>query len=294
MLQIRKMHLEELEIISHFISELNKLEESHIGYCGINPEEITKYLLEELEIPYQESFLVAFYHSTLIGVLGFDADLKNQTAEIWGPFIKGGGRHANAPLELWKEIEQLLPIEIKTIYMFPNNKNTQALQLANAVGFIKKSEESILAFPKENQSLVKKTAIAELSPDYVADMQQLHDEIFPNTYYSGKQIIERLNDYRKIFIATNLQSLAGYIYVEVDPLVGEASIEFFAVKEVSRGNGIGGQLLAGAIAWIFTFEHIHAITLCVNRKKEAAIRLYKKAGFLAIHNLSFLSKEILR
>ena len=40
-------------------------------------------------------------------------------------------------------------------------------------------------------------------------------------YYTGEEIIERLNSNRKVFIQKHNKSLAGYIYVEAEPEFGE-------------------------------------------------------------------------
>ncbi|MGV3465591.1 MAG: GNAT family N-acetyltransferase, partial [Heyndrickxia sp.] len=83
-----------------------------------------------------------------------------------------------------------------------------------------------------------------------------------------------------------------YIYVEANPEFGEANIEFFAVKEEFRGKGLGRRLLNIALQWLFSYENIHEVTLCVNSVNEKAIRLYQKAGFEHVHDLCFFSKKM--
>ncbi|RKQ17119.1 GNAT family N-acetyltransferase [Oceanobacillus bengalensis] len=82
------------------------------------------------------------------------------------------------------------------------------------------------------------------------------------------------------------------MYVEAEPTYGEGNIEFFAVKESERGKGLGGQLLAVGLNWLFIFDTIDIITLCVNSSNEKAIRLYEQVGFKRKHELSFFTKEI--
>jgi len=122
-------------------------------------------------------------------------------------------------------------------------------------------------------------------------MRLLHDRVFPNTYYSGNQIIERLNDHRKVFMDIKNNSLAGYIYVEINPVFGEGSIEFFAVDQSQRGKGIGSKLLTMALKWLFTFDSINSITLCVNSENEKALNLYKIIGFKKKCQLCYFTKK---
>ncbi|MDQ0159713.1 GNAT family N-acetyltransferase [Alkalibacillus salilacus] len=291
MLEIRMIDKEDLGSVSGFISQMNISEESHIGYCGKDKNEIAKYMVNDIsDVKYTDSFVVAYEGNKLVGVLGFDADLDDNSAEIWGPFILR--EKWNIVYEMWKKMAEMLPKKIDSLEMFPNVKNTRVCQLSSSLSFKKYSDETILIFQGTNSHELKSTSVEELSPEYFVDMVQLHDEAFPNTYYNGQQIIKRLDDHKKVFIITNEGQLCGYIYVEAEPEFGEASIEFFAVEKSERGNGIGAQLLTGALKWLFTFEGMDSITLCVNSANVNAINLYKKVGFEHLHDLYTFTKNI--
>lgn len=291
MLKIRMMDEADIGTVSKLLSQLNSIEESHIGYCGKDRNEIAKYMINDIsDVKYTESFVLAHEDKELVGVLGFDADFEDHSAEIWGPFIVPD--KWNIAFDLWHKMTDMLPDEIDSLEMFPNLKNKRARQLAEKLSFEKDSDETILVFERNKSHELKSVSIEELTPEYYSDMVQLHDKTFPNTYYSGHEIIERLNDFRKVFIITNKDRLYGYIYVEAEPEFGEASIEFFAVEKSQRGNGIGGQLLTGALKWLFTFKEMESITLCVNSANDKAINLYKKVGFQHLHDLCSFTKEI--
>jgi len=289
MTSFRKMKLDDLNLVSTFIAELNNIETSHIGYCGKEQQSIANDLMEEFDIPFTDSFVLAFEQDQLIGVVGFDADLESEYAEIWGPFIREG--YAHITMSLWSEMEKLIPKKIKQLEMFPNIENTICIKLAQELNFEKMSTESILQFSSLYKEKLKETPLIEIDEKHFADMIKLHDETFPNTYYSGRQIIERMNDIQKVFILTNDDTLLGYIYVEVEPEFGDASIEFFAVKPSERGKGIGSKLILGALKWIFTFESIETVVLCVNGENKNAIHLYKKVGFEEEHRLYSYRKK---
>ncbi|MDE5414368.1 GNAT family N-acetyltransferase [Alkalihalobacterium chitinilyticum] len=291
MVNISLMIEEEIKSVSAFISELNQNEHSHIGYCGKDSVEIANSMIEDItDIPYNKSFLTAYEHDELIGVLGFDADLEGNCAEIWGPFIKEN--KWDIVTSMWKEMSELIPDKISSISLFPNKKNNRVVKLANDLSFNKHSEQTILDFSRTRKSEIEDVSIVELSEVYFRDMIRLHDDNFPHTYISGKQIIDRRNEFRKVFIIENNNDLCGYIYVEAEPAYGEASIEFFAVKETERGKGIGRQLLLAALSWLFTINNIKSIRLCVNSNNQKAINLYKKVGFQHLHDLCFFTKEL--
>ena len=242
------------------------------------------------DIKYDESFVLAYEHGILIGVLGFDADINNSSAEIWGPFINED--KWEIAFDMWIKMLELLPNEVNSLYMFPNNKNKRVLKLSSDLDFNEHGKQSILKFHRDNKGDLNDVSIIELTQKHYLEMKELHDKTFPGTYYSGSQIIEKINGHRKVFIIRSHDNLSGYIYVEAQPEFGEASIEFFAVNESERGKGIGRELLSVALKWIFTFDTIDSITLCVNTINDNAIGLYRKVGFNQIHDLRFLSKKI--
>ncbi|REB07462.1 GNAT family N-acetyltransferase [Sporosarcina sp. BI001-red] len=291
MFKIEIIDKEDIGLVSNFISKLNNSEESHIGYCGKDKNEIAQYMINDIsDVNYTDSFVVAYEGNKLVGVLGFDADFEDSSAEIWGPFILSG--KWDVILDMWKKMTDMLPAEIVSLEMFPNLKNTRVCQLSKKLSFEKYSDETILIFHSNNSHELKSVSIEVLTPEYHADMVHLHDKAFPSGYYSGQQILKRLDDYKKVFIIIRKGRFCGYIYVEAEPEFGEASIEFFAVESSERGNGIGGQLLTGALKWLFTFKDMDSITLCVNSANENAINLYKKVGFKHLHDLRAFTKKI--
>ncbi|WP_270179738.1 GNAT family N-acetyltransferase [Alkalihalobacillus sp. CinArs1] len=288
MVEVAVMKKSELQSVSRFIAKLNRREDCHIGYCGTNSCEIADTMREEFEVPYWKSFVTVYQSNVLVGVLGFEVDLERNLVEVWGPFVED--QYWSFIPTMWEKMLQLLPEETSVIQMFPNKKNINCVRFAESLGFSHSSEQAILEFNR--QSFRRENKLEEISDDYIIPFISLHDQTFSNTYYSGGQIVERLNDTRKVFITSEEGTLTGYIYVEVEPEFGEANIEFFAVDEAFRGRGTGGRLLDQALFWIFTFKEVDTVTLCVNAENQKALQLYERAGFTLVHELSAYSKEI--
>lgn len=291
MIKFKLSKKEDINKIASFIAKFNSKEESHIGYCGINKDEIANSLVEDItDIPFNESFIIATEDKKIIGVLGFDADFDSNSAEIWGPFLDEDKWYIATGM--WNKMMEILPEEIDFINMFINKENENCLRLADSLHFTKESEEIILRFERSYIDKLQDISIVELLPDYYRDIRLLHDKAFPNTYYNGNQILGMLNDHRKVFIDVKENKLIGYIYVEVNPIFGEGSIEFFAVDESQRGKGIGGKLLTMALKWLFTFDSVDDITLCVNSTNEKALNLYKMVGFKQEYQLCYFAKNV--
>lgn len=290
MIKLTLAKKEDIKEISEFIARLNYKEESHIAYCGNDSEEIENSIMDDItDIAFDESFIIAIEDDEIIGVLGFDADIERNNAEIWGPFIEE--EKWNVVTQLWDKMVELLPKEVKLLNMFINNKNNNCLELANDLKFNKVSEESIIKFERSNIGSLDEVCLIELDIDDFEAMKELHDKTFPNTYYSGEEIVSRLNIYRKVFVCKEDTKLVGYIYVESEPEFGEGNIEFFAVNESQRSKGVGSKLLKMALKWLFSFNSINSFTLCVNSGNENAINLYKKIGFKQKHQLSYFTKN---
>jgi ribosomal protein S18 acetylase RimI-like enzyme len=185
----------------------------------------------------------------------------------------------------------LLPEEIISLGIFPNKANDRVLELADKLSFNRHSDQTILSFHRSRLQELEEDQLHELEEGYFPEMVQLHDQAFPGTYYSGEQIINRLNEERKVFIVVTEGRLSGYIHVEAEPEFGEGSIEFFAVQESERGKGIGEKLLSDALNWFFTFESIQSIALSVSSGNRYAIRLKKKSALSRFMNYAILQRK---
>ncbi|MCM3617134.1 GNAT family N-acetyltransferase [Sutcliffiella horikoshii] len=280
-----------IEKVATFIAMLNQHASSHIGYCGKMQEEIASSLKNDLtDVPFEKAFIVAYEGEILVGVIGFDADFENKSAEIWGPFI-ATNHEEQVPL-MFEKMLSVLPSMVEKLCMFPNKENKMATSLAVKYDFSKKSEQAILIMERKNFLSSQSSMLPTLPVQFYGEMARLHDLAFPGTYYNGEQIIRRMNDHRKVFFYEKDDIFAGYIYVEVEPEFSEASIEFFAVDERFRGKGIGAELLNGAIAWIYSFKEMEKLQLCVDATNNHALKLYRKSGFNLTNELHFFEKKL--
>jgi hypothetical protein len=94
----------------------------------------------------------------------------------------------------------------------------------------------------------------------------LHDTVFPNTYYSGKEIIERMSSNQKVYTSGEGSGLKGYLNAEYNLEEQEGSIEFIGVDEKDRYAEMEGN------CWIWLsqtfFNHgAVVINLCSGTNK---------------------------
>lgn len=59
----------------------------------------------------------------------------------------------------------------------------------------------------------------------------------------------------------------------------EEIASFIATAENSRRKGVGERLLQAAIQYIFSFQGMREIELCLDTNNDRVMKLYKKVGF---------------
>ncbi|WP_156858056.1 GNAT family N-acetyltransferase [Oceanobacillus sp. AG] len=279
--------------VAAFISRLNSNLEHHIGYCGKKMDEIFNTLEEDFgDIPARESFFIATESDKVVGVCGFDADNERGKAEIWGPFVD----HADALKVsnlLWESTIKEIPNTIQTVSLFPDNHNLMVVDLANRYSFDSVSKETILTCSKQSFRRVNNDNVIPLISEHYSSLIKLHNQIFPNSYLTGTEMVDGLSETSTVFGAVDEHgNLLGYLYTEAEPEFGEGSIEFFGVTPLVRNKGLGTSLLAKGLEWLFTFPSIEEVTLCVQSDNSKAIRLYKRLGFQIEHQLTFFEKTL--
>jgi len=114
-----------LEELASFLEVINKVENSHIGYCGENKKEIYDTLTNDFsDIDMEKSFVVAYDEDIIVGALGFDIDDETKSAEVWGPFVKIGEDYPQVANLLWGALEETIPLQLNEHLFFVNEKNT--------------------------------------------------------------------------------------------------------------------------------------------------------------------------
>ncbi|MBB4826182.1 ribosomal protein S18 acetylase RimI-like enzyme [Sporosarcina luteola] len=262
-----------------FVAEANKQPCHHVGFCGEKTEEIIDGLQKDFsDLEWRQSFRVAYQSDQIVGALGFDVDLADQSAEVWGPFV------LEEDLELadmlWDVLYKSVEDQVNHFHFFYQVQNETLKRFIAKLGGIEKGRHIVLSAEIGEQLTVLPSGIEAYEPSCWTSFQALHNELFPQTYYDAQTICNRLNEYNQLLLLRAAdERIKGYVYVEADPQNGGGSIEYIAVSSAFRKQGIGTQLLQAALARLFAFEKTNEIKLCVSTSNEVAINLYKAAGF---------------
>jgi ribosomal protein S18 acetylase RimI-like enzyme len=274
-LTIRQLTDKDYVPAAALIARLNRQKEHNITDLGTDPAEIENFIRTDLlDLDAEQGFWLAFDNRELIGVWGLDYDADKGYLYSLGPYIDHSEWRAVASA-LWRMIERTIPDGTKEILYSVNDCNKNVIDFATGLGFTLRVTGLLLKLTPADFTPAEHSHIIEL-PDHARDaFAALHDQLFPGTYYSGDDILDRCDGVRKVFVN---DPLTGYIYVEPRPDFGEAHLEFIGVHPDAQGQGLGKALLSKAIEYAFSFATIKELTLTV-RENNPARRLYERVGF---------------
>ncbi|TFD99438.1 GNAT family N-acetyltransferase [Jeotgalibacillus salarius] len=278
-MNIKIISPKDIKEVSIYLEKMNTKNRSHIGFCGEHHEEIYDSLMNDFsDLALEDSFLVAYDQSDIVGAIGLDVDLDGGYADIWGPFVTD--ENLDVAQALWNKILLTIPQQIKSCSFFINQDNSFAKEFAMQNHAQYSGADQVLNIARStftDESISSSKAIDEAFYDSFA---ALHNEVFPKTYYNADSILNRLNrNHHLMVIKGNESEIKGYVYIEANPEHKEGNIEYIAVSTEFRGQGVGKVLLTDALKKLFSYPSIDEITICVSGENTAAVNLYKSVGF---------------
>ena len=277
-MNISKINSNQLDQIVDFMYELNNCPKHHIGYCGKNKVEIYSTVVELIEDGNQ--FFMVCNEDKIIGVIGYEK--YDETVEIWGPFIQENNAHALNLL--WDNVINSVGSDRCKYNIHCNKENQIAKEFAVDKGFKAICEGKTMSLDLSSIEVSVYDNISKLEKcDYIK-LEKLHDAIFPNAYYNGKQITDMLDDEHVIFVAKEGNNLVGYVFISMNLKFNEGDIEFIGVKSNYRDKGYGKKLLSTALR-AFKENGINKLQLWVNVENQNAIKIYKNVGFEIVDSL---------
>ncbi|MBM7587779.1 ribosomal protein S18 acetylase RimI-like enzyme [Bacillus pakistanensis] len=275
-----------IEELAGFLAKLNGQPKHHIGYCGVTKKEIMNVLQNDFsDDPLEDSFFLVKEEGEIVGAIGFDIDHDDRSAEVWGPFISKADGWEEIAMKLWMGSEPNRK-SLNELHFFVNHQNERVSGFIKSLRARKKGEHKTFKINARQFSGASSEEIEELPTALNQAFIQLHNKVFPETYYTGEDILGRINQYNKVLaLKGSHKELIGYVYVEIQPDQNEASLEYVAVTSSKRKFGYGTKLITAALETIFAYPSIKEVSICVNTDLSGAIRLYKRAGFYQIHSL---------
>ena len=277
-MHIRKIAPNELDAVVDLIARLQPDEAHHIGYFGMNADDIRHYLFEFTH-GCENSMVVALHREQLVGCLAIEWDAELRRAWLHGPCIDHVAWHILAD-KLYAGAQELgvLPVGLEE-ELFGDVVNVQLGAFARRHHFRKMAgHQAVFCFRRAQLPTLPPLDANLLEARHHDAFVALHEKTFPHTYYTGQQILEKLVEQNWVFVITQNDTLLGYVYAKIDT-GGEGYLDFVGVAEHARRQGIGRRLVVAATRWLLSYENVPQVTLTVSSTNRAAIELYLKIGY---------------
>ena len=273
---------EHFEELVSFVTHLNSDDAHHIGFFGEGEADVRSSLAECL-VPPAEGFQLAYDGDQLVGVFGVDADPEIGRAWLFGPLIEHTGWQSVAD-ELYAASLKVIPDGINEQDLFCDVRNLNLAAFAERHGFPVRSENAVVSLKrsdyKKPASKDIKFSIADYSSEFFEQFERCHTLLFPTTYFTSRQIVEKLDATRRLFLGLENGKMKGYHFCKVESESCSGYIDFIGVDESLRGRGLGAILLAAGIDWMLSFPEVDKISLTVNADNAPALKLYSNFGFV--------------
>lgn len=269
---------ERIENLVQFLTRLNEDPLHHIGYFGVGEKEI-RASLEESTIPVADNFQLAYENGKLVGIFGVDINPEIGRAWLLGPVVDHPHWQGISGL-LFSIIHADIPIEMKEWELFGDVKNVNLQEFAIKHGFTPNLDTALLYLKRDMPASAQPTKgikITDFDEKLFEQFEILHNDIFPKTYYTAKQIIEKRGDLRRLMTVVEKGQLLGYSFCKIEAELGY--IDFIGVARPAQRKGLGVSLLETSVDWMFSNPEVQMVRLTVNTNNNAALSLYEKFGF---------------
>jgi len=276
---IRRIEESNLSEVISFVVRLNQDLTHNISYFGDTEEEIIADF-SILQPPAGYGFVATSDEGRLSGFLGVEMDLELGRSWLFGPLVDHQDWDAIAD-QLYGASLDTRPPEISDQELFCHTQNTRVQEFAFRHGFTFHAEGAVLTLDVSKYESHWIFDSVEFDEQYRIQLDAMHADLFPNTYYSAEQLINlSKEDDKTLLIHLNQGNLAGYVFVQARPASRDGYIDFLGVAQGSRRQGIGQGLVRQAVEWAVERPYVDKITLTVNNDNEGAINLYHSLGFV--------------
>lgn len=276
---ISNCSIENMEEIIEFIYTLNNRVESSSNFCPRSKEYIKKEILNGIT---DNSIFICWEKNKVLGIINYYLDEIRNNADCT-LLIDSQSCDYNVVADiLFKKVKNINNIDTKFTFFFPK-ENINCSKFLESINAKREVNEYGLIMNKDDvKSKKTKFNVGELSIDYYEQFKNIHNQIFPDVYISGTDIISDTGNKYYVYSIVEDEDLIAYSVLRLN---GEksATAEVIAVREDFRGKGYGKAVINYLIDKAFNYFNISKIDLIVDADNEKAIKLYLDLGFSIEH-----------
>ena len=272
-MDVRSAAGDDLSVMAEMAARLQGRPDRHIAYLSFDAPSIATEITE-LE-DWESVSAVAVVDGEIVGWLVGELDLE--IGRVWwlGPYVESSDWESVADV-LLAHAESKLPAEISQQEFAIDAEFATLASWSTQHGFHADPGSLAVALsgPIAEPLIVARAVVA----DDVDSVGTLHDRLFPDTHYTGRQIVES-TDPRHVRLAAEIDDVVvGYVALE-HQADDSGYVDFLGVEPAHRGSGIGGALVAAG-ASLLRDRGCERIHLTVREANASARALYARLGFV--------------
>lgn len=271
-MEIRAFLPQELDTLAEFAAVLNGSPATGSAFCCARPGQIRADFAENML-----TSLATWQDGQPVGLLSCYYDREKSGADCT-LLIAPDADYAKTAAALFARMRDMVGRKVKYTFYFPAENAAQAAFL-KALGARRQVNEYLLGAEKE-------TFTPPPSPWGVRPLERgeeeafaaLHDEVFPNLYANGQDLLNARGKGRFVFVTDEAGPNAyGVLLVREGDACAVA--EIIGVREGFRGQGRGRAILAALAQQAFETFGAGRVELIVDSDNRKALSLYTAAGF---------------
>lgn len=234
--------------------------------------------LDDLDVDWRDTLLVAETEGRVTGAVLADYDTDLGRSWIHGPWVPGAW--AGPARALVEAMVAALPQGITDHEISADVAHTAMAALAADLGWPASEPNHVYvadagiasAWPADDPR------VREPRADDLPDLQPLHDQEFPATYYPARRLLEGAASGEFLVGVADDGEFLGYAAgrIQAD---GEGYLDFVAVPDAARGRGAGRALVVTVGRRIIAASPRGTLNLTVQDHRVPAQRLYEALGF---------------
>lgn len=265
----------DIDELSQFAYRINGMIEHSSTFCSKNLDSIYRDFDTNIS---SHSTVECRQGNQLIGVLDCYIDDEKSNIDC-SLLIEPGVCYEDIARRLFDLIRKQFSPSMKYTFFFPK-ENINCSDFLDKIGAHREVNEYGLLLKRGSEKLFPNSfTVIDLPGEQHTQFVELHDNVFPGIYISGKNIVNDIGKKHFVFTIIDNGQIIAYSVLRLDG-GKNATAELVAVREDFRHKGYGRAILSHLITQAHENYGIDCIQLIVDGDNENAIHLYLELGFV--------------
>lgn len=275
--------LDEVDLAVDLILRQQQRGDRAICYLGSDRDGVVADL-NALEPPWRDTLRVVVNGGQVVGAVAIEWDEGVNRAWVIGPWVAAeGAAWDDIADRLLRAVVEQLPEGIRDVELGGYVAHARLARLASRFGLKRSAVSHVLVVTDEVAAAwhdpVSDDRVRAATAEDLGPLRMLHDAEFPGTHTSADVLVsDAAAAARTVLVAILADRVVGYAAGQTHP-DGEGYVDYLAVADDVRGQGIGRALLVRTVRAVLAASSTRQVSLTVEDHRAPARRLYEALGF---------------